>query len=352
VSKRIVIVGGFLGAGKTTLLLRASELLKSQGYRIGFITNDQGENLVDTSLLRMDGNAVTEVAGGCFCCRFPDLMVAIDSLENQVHNDIILAEAVGSCTDLVATVIRPLKKYRPDFTISPLTVLIDATAEEDLLSPNLRYLYRKQLSEADVLVLNKSDLLRPNEHSSTNLDPRDGLNSPIRVSARTGEGIDTWLSFVLGKEHKGGKVLQLDYDRYAKAEGSLVWLNVQGMVRGDQGFSADVWTEQFINEFRRRLDIRGAHIAHVKIQVTVGDVVFKASLVRSNEPIWDRRPAANDGEKLDFLVNARVHADRQGVEEDCLRALEGVRPHEGARYYVKDFGCFNPARPEPTFRIN
>ena len=47
---RLIIAGGFLGAGKTTLLLTAARRLAERGYRVGLITNDQGDDLVDTAL--------------------------------------------------------------------------------------------------------------------------------------------------------------------------------------------------------------------------------------------------------------------------------------------------------------
>ena len=68
---RLIIVGGFLGAGKTTLLLQAARHLTRANYRVGLITNNKGEGLVDTALAKHHDVAVTEVAGGCFCCRFP-----------------------------------------------------------------------------------------------------------------------------------------------------------------------------------------------------------------------------------------------------------------------------------------
>ncbi|MCB0080402.1 MAG: hypothetical protein KDE47_05715, partial [Caldilineaceae bacterium] len=68
-SIRLIITGGFLGAGKTTLLLTAARRLAERGYRVGLITNDQGADLVDTALGTGAEIPVTEVAGGCFCCR-------------------------------------------------------------------------------------------------------------------------------------------------------------------------------------------------------------------------------------------------------------------------------------------
>ena len=74
----LVLVGGFLGSGKTTLIIRAASLLRQRGKRVGVILNDQDAGLVDTRLAEAAGLPSKEVAGGCFCCRFGDLLDAAD----------------------------------------------------------------------------------------------------------------------------------------------------------------------------------------------------------------------------------------------------------------------------------
>ena len=56
-----VMVGGFLGAGKTTALLRLAEHLTAEGRRVGLITNDQSQGLVDTSIVNANGYPVEEI---------------------------------------------------------------------------------------------------------------------------------------------------------------------------------------------------------------------------------------------------------------------------------------------------
>src|SRR5882757_7621178 len=97
---RFVMVGGFLGAGKTTTLARLARYYSGRGQKVGLVTNDQAQDLVDTQSLRSQGFPVEEIAGACFCCRFDDLVVKVSQLESDERPDIILAEPVGSCTDL------------------------------------------------------------------------------------------------------------------------------------------------------------------------------------------------------------------------------------------------------------
>ena len=96
------------------------------GKRVGLITNDQAANLVDTAALKDRGLPVEEVSGGCFCCKFDDLVGAMDVLTGAEQPDALLGEPVGSCTDLSATVIQPLKALHSDrYRLAPFTVLVD-----------------------------------------------------------------------------------------------------------------------------------------------------------------------------------------------------------------------------------
>src|SRR6059036_571214 len=165
---RYIMIGGFLGAGKTTAVARLATRLRDQGLRVGLITNDQGQQLVDTAMLASRGFPVEEIAGGCFCCRFNSLTEAAKKLSVESRPDVFIAEPVGSCTDLVATVSYPLRRiYGEDFKIAPLSVLVDPIRVLRVLglengrgfSPKVVYVYRKQLEEADFIVMNKCDLL-------------------------------------------------------------------------------------------------------------------------------------------------------------------------------------------------
>ena len=89
----LILIGGFLGAGKTAALLALGRWLADQGIRAAFITNDQGTDLVDTRVLRFCGVATEEIAGGCFCCRFDELVGATRRLRGVLPPDVVVAVA-------------------------------------------------------------------------------------------------------------------------------------------------------------------------------------------------------------------------------------------------------------------
>src|SRR3954454_8248763 len=230
----IVPLGGFLGAGKTTLILAASRVLAAQDRRCAAILNDQGTDLVDTQLVQSHGVTSDQVAGGCFCCRFSELIEAAHRLL-AYEPYVIFAEAVGSCTDISATTLQPLKlEFGDRFTVAPYTVLVDPQRAREMkdpdADPNLEFLFRKQLDEADLICLTKTDLY--NEFP-------DWDSAPLRyVSAATGQGVAEWLTEILGDSmHAGTRLLDIDYERYARAEAALAWLNCSAIIHPEPALS-------------------------------------------------------------------------------------------------------------------
>ena len=166
----LILVGGFLGAGKTSLLWEVAKRLNEKGHKVGLITNDQASELVDTSFLETNNDIVEEVSGSCFCCNFGGFADAISHLQEANNSDIILAEPVGSCTDLSATIMQPLKeKYNEQVNLKQLTVLADPTRLKAVLKDHSNpgdYIIYKQFEEADVILINKVELLSEEELAS------------------------------------------------------------------------------------------------------------------------------------------------------------------------------------------
>ena len=243
------MIGGFLGAGKTTAVAAMARDLTGSGLRVGLITNDQGSELVDTSMLRARGFATEEIAGGCFCCRFNSLVDAAKKLTESARPDAFVAEPVGSCTDLIATVSYPLRRiYGDQFNVAPLSVLVDPVRAQQILglrpsrafSEKVRYIWRKQLEEAQIIVITKIDLLEPaeiNELQST-LDSTFPGKKIVAVSVRNGTGVDEWFNLLKTTPASGNAAMLVDYDTYAEGEALLGWLNATVNVTSKSGLDS------------------------------------------------------------------------------------------------------------------
>ena len=230
---KLILIGGFLGSGKTTLLKQVARRMSQRGRSVGVIVNDQAPGLVDTAVLSGCPCGVKEVAGSCFCCDFHAFEAACQSLIDE-GAEIILAEPVGSCTDLAATILQPLKELRPDIDLAPFTVLVgpdhvrEAVGEsESKLHVNALYILRLQMAESDRLLLSKIDLLQAAERAELMGLLRDAFPQRAidELSAQTGDGIDAWMDQVLAGSEAGSHAVDVDYDRYAEGEAVLGWLN-------------------------------------------------------------------------------------------------------------------------------
>jgi Ni2+-binding GTPase involved in maturation of urease and hydrogenase len=358
---RFIMVGGFLGAGKTTTLARLARHYMSQGRRVGLVTNDQAQDLVDTGKLRAEGFPVEEVAGACFCCRFDDLVHKIGRLNSDQEPHVILAEPVGSCTDLVATVIQPFKDlYGDNFTVAPYAAIFKPSHGLRILrneagggfSPKAAYIFHKQLEEADAVLLNRIDELPPAELAElTELVGRRYPNTPLfPVSAKTGAGFPAVVEFLEQEGDFGRKVLDIDYDVYAEGEAELGWLNSTVQITAPQPFALDDLMLEVVTRLRDALAAAGAEVAHLKA-IGLWDGGFgTVNLVSSRSEPELPLPSRGEVREVDLVVNARVAVDPAVLERDVRQAVTEACAARGAAPVFRQVQSFRPGRPQPSHR--
>lgn len=348
----LAVVGGFLGAGKTTLIARAAAALMARGKRVVVVTNDQAPDLVDTQIVALTGVPVAEVAGACFCCAFPDFASKTGALIEAHRPDVVLAEPVGSCVDLAATVLRPLAERHPDvYRIAPFTVVVDPAAWRAAMGglemdPATAYIYRKQIAEADLVALNKCDLEDASELGQCEADI--GACCPAadvrRVSAADGVGLDAWLDAVLADDRSGGeRRIELDYDTYAAGEAALGWLNAEVVLQG-----GSQW-DTVLDELMRGIAGRLPGVAHLKCLLRSGERIEVSNAVAGRAEPTRRtlRPGAGTS-RAAVTINARV-----GCEPEVLRAATeaAIAALPGVSGRVEKLRSFAPGRPVPIHRV-
>lgn len=360
-SIRYIMVGGFLGAGKTTTLGRLARRYLDQGLKVGIVTNDQATDLVDTNTLRAQGFNVGEVAGACFCCNFNELIGSMNRLGAAGRPDVILAEPVGSCTDLVATVIQPIKHlFDADFRIGPYPVILKPSHGIRILrgesgagfSPKAAYILKKQLEEADAILINRIDELAPaevDELSRLLADNFPGI-PVLRISARTGQGFDALQELLDQQGDFGRRVLDIDYDTYADGEAELGWLNSSLHVSAPQPFDLDSFLLEVITQLRTELQGLGAETAHLKTIGLWEGFFGVANLISNDSPPELSLPSKCEVEDCDVIVNARVACDPQVLEDRVKQVIANVCAKFAATAEFRQTQSFRPGRPVPTHR--
>ncbi|MGB6692142.1 MAG: GTP-binding protein [Terracidiphilus sp.] len=340
----IVVVGGFLGSGKTSLILAAARMLRQRGLRSAVILNDQGTELVDTRHAEQHGLHAGEVTGGCFCCRFSALQTVIEELQAW-SPDVIFAEPVGSCTDISATVLGPLREDFGRYKLAPFTVLVDPARAAALLredtDPDLAFLFQKQLQEADLVCMTKADL-HPDVPAIPGVESR-------HLSAITGVGVQEWLDEVLfGHIEPGKTILEIDYARYARAEAALAWLNLSFNFEPVVAVSPPSMLGPFLDSIDKAITAAGVALVHMKVFDSSPTGWLKAAMCNNGEePVVEGDLDASPTNRHELVLNLRAKGGPIAVR----KLVEGQVEKLDGGIFDLHLDCFSPAAPKPERRV-
>jgi len=381
---RMYFAGGFLGSGKTTAIAGACRSLIDSGRRVGVVTNDQGKLQVDSLFMRSAGFPTVEVGGGCFCCNYDDFDAKLAGLIERDRPEFVFAESVGSCADIVATVVKPFETFRETYgDASVFSVFADSRLLLARLSgttlpfsEDILYIFDSQLAEADLLVLNKRDLL--GEAEAVRLQqlavaawPRKRL---LTISGSTPEGAASWLAELdaasAGPSGLGRERLELDYARYGAGEGELGWLDERLLIEDSGGLSSDGGrcrqaVLDFVLAFAGGLSSARLPVGHLKVHVSAGAVECKLSLTSADflqqgaagglaaslRSLVEAQLPQFSARRATVAVNARVQVAPEELAALASAAAASARSSAGLEILEEDRSAFRPGLPVPTHRL-
>jgi len=149
----ITIITGYLGSGKTTLL---KNILKNAQQKLAVIMNEFGEINIDGQLIKGKNVNMTELLGGCVCCSLTgEFEAAINEILEKVKPDAIVVETTGVAEP--DAVIVDIKDSLPQLRLDGVITVVDADAL--IKFPTIGHTGKMQLEIADVILLNKIDLV-------------------------------------------------------------------------------------------------------------------------------------------------------------------------------------------------
>jgi len=253
---------------------------------------------------------------------------------------------VGSCTDISATVLQPLKlEHSGRFHLAPYTVLVDPAAVRKWMAPDLdselAYLFYKQVEEADIVCFSKAELY-------SEFPALPGV-AARRISAAAGHGVEAWLDEALsGRLRAGGRILEIDYKRYAGAEASLAWLNCNVTVTAEVPLSPAALAGGLLAGLGAALSGAGLTIAHLKALDETPTGWLKASVVGDGgAPRFQGNPDALAAVDHALLLNARAAGPPAVLERLARMQLDLIQ----GRVEIHSMECFSPAPPLPERRL-
>ncbi|MGN6340340.1 MAG: GTP-binding protein [Ginsengibacter sp.] len=352
---KIHLLSGFLGSGKTTAIQNGcNELMKKQ-LKAGVITNDQGVTLVDGSFFEYLNIPNRQVLNGCFCCNYNDLDNSIQSLITANQPDVIFAESVGSCTDIIATVLKPLIKFRPEAQIT-LSTFADARLLKILLEENssvfdesVRYIYLKQLEEAEIIVISKIDLIDYNSLQEIKrlMNKRYGGKTLLYQNSFDAANIHQWLQVLDNNPATTPSSLQINYDVYGEGEAKLAWhdqrLEIESMSQNATGAATGL-----MKAISKKIHFNKYPVGHLKFLLNGGR---KFSITGApQEDFFDTIADAEDN-YAGLLINARVQTSPEALSYIISEAIKETEIKFGCKIVVKSNASFQPGYPKPTHRI-
>ena len=355
---KLLLVGGFLGSGKTTAIATAAKIFAKDNISLAVITNDQGSQLVDAAFIRSLHIAGNEVRSGCFCCNYDQFYSSIEGLKASVHPEIIFAEAVGSCADLVATLVKPLNRFHPDIDVS-LSVFADGPVllcsiegRSSFVSNDIQYIYKKQLEEAGLIVINKCDLLTENEIKKVQsiLKSEHPGRTLLFQDSRQEASVKKWMEVIQNKaETKKLTALAIDYEKYGAGEAALAWLDASIVIHSKQRAIGKAY--EFINNIADEVSFQKFSIGHLKFFLESGEWQKKISYTRGHNEKLDTSNSEMIADHVRVLVNARVETDPDELKKIFYSTIQKIQD-QNCQAEIFNLASFRPGYPKPAHRLS
>ena len=189
-----VIITGYLGAGKTTLL---QHILKNSKKKIAIIMNEFGEIAIDSKIIKGKNINMTELMNGCVCCSLTgEFEGAIKEIINKIKPDLIIVETTGIAEPdaLIIDIGKNLKFISLD------SVITIADADGIIKFPQIGRTTKIQIEMADIILLNKMDLVPDKELKQVEIKLREINNRAAIIKTKYCEA-EINLLFGLHEKH-------------------------------------------------------------------------------------------------------------------------------------------------------
>jgi G3E family GTPase len=282
---RVLVIGGFLGSGKTTTVLGLGKYLGERGYKVAIVVNEIGEVGVDGDVISRYGFNTMEITGGCICCSLKrDMRYTVTNLYKNYNPDVLLIEPTGIAFPQMIKDELMMLDLR-DVTFAPLVTLIDGSRFKHLMK-EIRHFSRRQIEDAEILVITKTDLIEPIElpiiEASVNeLNPKATV---FKLSAkRDDEAFRNFVDAVLSDPtfclETVDRPSLRDADSIACSGVATYASEFTIPVEGLDAENARSMAENIVEDVRVRvLELNPEFLGHIKLFLEHGSQVVKANV--------------------------------------------------------------------------
>ncbi len=349
--KKFAVFSGFLGSGKTTTMMALTQYYTAHHGRAAMISNDLGEGvtLADDRLARLSGVNASQITDECICFCHDVLTERLNGYYDD-GCELVVSDIPGFGVGALEHVYHGLsKEYPGQFELGPFTVLIEprnAALLREGQGGDMAHILRAQLKEADLIVLNKCDLLKDAELEADRawLAGQFPQADVIAISAVTGEGLEN-LSQALMNGTASMQHPDIDYDdedlQNAMDRLTEYYLEYVAQVCCND-FDGTEYLSDIAHMVQAELQTRDCEIPHMKLLAWEPEGDFsKVDLLGTDRPVEVTRRFERPCTDLAVILNANASCPAAVLDEVIEEAVKAVseRYQLELRFFKKE--CFN-----------
>ncbi len=360
---RFAIVNGYTGTGRTTGVVNLVRRLNEVGVKAAMLTNDVGSVFADDRLANASSIPTGLVGNDCLGCQSANLVAELRRLRDQEGVDLVVAEMPPICvcaSDHVYGVLDD--RYEGEFDLCPFTVVITAeqvrsmeeeacAAPEDVddVQHEMNYVYARQLSGADLVILNKCDLLEKEEveHLVGFLEASFPHARVVPLSFLDSDDIASFADIMLSESSVINRVWdETDKELFARAEKYFAYYNqtVYLSSRTADPIDFPAFAADYVRAVRAMIASAGGRVIHVKVIAEMPskyerDVEGYSALGIDGElePTcrFDKEHAA-----LRMSLNIRYAGEAQPVLRNAITCIDDVAETHDLDLEIYMIECF------------
>ena len=349
--RKFAVFSGFLGSGKTTTMMALTRYYSAHHGKAAMISNDLGEGvtLADDRLARLSGVNASQITDECICFCHDILTERLNEYYDS-GCDLVVSDIPGFGVGALEHVYHGLSKEYPDqFELGPFTVLIEPRNAELLRNGqggDMAYILHAQLMEADLIVLNKCDLLGPAglEANRSWLANHYPQASVITISAMSGKGLEE-LSQALIQGKASMQHPDIDYEdknlQNAMDQLTEYYLEYVAQVCCNN-FDGTEYLSDIARMVQAELQAWDYEIPHMKLLAWEPEGDYgKVDLLGVNRPIEITRRFENPCTDIAVVLNANAACPAVTLDEIIQEAVNATSQLYQLELRLFKKECFN-----------
>jgi len=347
---KFAVFSGFLGSGKTTAMMALTKYHTEHRGKAAMISNDLGDqSLADHKLAVLAGCNASELTGECICYQMENLVARLDALFGRDGCELVISDIPGFGVGALEHVYHTLaQQYPRRYALAPFTVLVEPRTVEMLRSgtgTDLEYILKTQLSEADLIVLSKCDLLDETRRREAEDYLRQSWPQAkvLPISARTGLGMEELsraLAEGLASLHRpdigyGGEAF-----RDAMGKISEYYIQYHAAVCCND-FDGNTYLEDLAERIRTGIRQLGQEIPHLKLLAwePEGDYA-KADVLGAEREIQVSHRFTKPCTDLAVMLNGSAVCPADRLEDVITEAVHSVSDRYRLELMIFKKECF------------